>query len=264
MLRMLEKDPRRRPPADEVAAMLDGLAQASILPLSSAGIGWEGGSQPADKPRPVGRRRELAELDKGFASVLAGRGMLVCVTGEPGLGKTTLVENFLQDLLLRGHSFHLARGCCSERLAGSEAYLPVLEALESLLRGPGGTILAETMKRLAPDWYGQVIPRAADQSSFTPRTAEAPTSTQERLKRELIAFLEEVGRARPVVFFLDDLHWADASTVDLLVYLGSRAGNLRLLLVATYRTADLLRSHHPFCLVQLDLQGRGLCRLWSS
>ena len=261
MLRMLEKDPRRRPPADEVAALLDGLAQAPHLPLTSPGIGWEGGSQPAGKPRPVGRRRELAELDKGFASALAGRGLLACVTGEPGLGKTTLVENFLEDLLLRGHSFHLARGCCSERLAGSEAYLPVLEALESLLRGPGGAALAETLKRLAPNWYGQVIPRAADDSSFTPRTAEAPTATQERLKRELIAFLEEVGRARPVVFFLDDVHWADASTLDLLVYLGSRAGSLRLLLVATYRTADLLRSHHPFCLVQLDLQGRGLCRV---
>ena len=261
MLRMLEKDPRRRPPADEVAAVLDGLAQAPTSRSTSPGIGWEGGSQPAGKPRPVGRRRELAELDKGFASALAGRGLLACVTGEPGLGKTTLVESFLEDLLLRGHSFHLARGCCSERLAGSEAYLPVLEALESLLRGPGGTALAETMKRLAPNWYGQVIPRAADDSSFTPRTAEAPTSTQERLKRELIAFLEEVGRARPVLFFLDDLHWADASTLDLLVYLGSRAGSLRLLLVATYRPADLLRSHHPFCLVQLDLQGRGLCRV---
>ena len=76
MLRMLEKDPRRRPPADEVAAVLDGLARAPHLPLTSPGIGWEGGSQPAGKPRPVGRRRELAELDKGFASALAGRGLL--------------------------------------------------------------------------------------------------------------------------------------------------------------------------------------------
>ena len=73
----------------------------------------------------------------------------------------------------------------------------------------------------------------------------------------MIAFLEEVGRARPVLFFLDDLHWADASTLDLLVYLGTRAGGLRLLLVATYRPADLLRSHHPFRLAQLDLQGAG-------
>jgi serine/threonine protein kinase/predicted ATPase len=263
MLCMLEKDPGRRPAADEVAAVLDGLALAPILTLTSPRIGWDGGSQPSGKPRPVGRRRELAELDKGFDSALAGHGLLTCVTGEPGLGKTTLVDGFLEDLLLRGHSFYLARGRCSERLAGSEAYLPVLEALENLLRGPGGAALAATMKRVAPNWHGQVIPRAADESSFNRRTAEVPTATQERLKRELIAFLEEVGRARPVLFFLDDLHWADASTLDLLVYLASRAGSLRLLLVAIYRPADLLRSHHPFCLVQLDLLGRGLCRVIS-
>ena len=262
MVRMLEKEPQRRPSAEEVVALLDGLSQAPRPALDpSRGDGWEGGALPAGKPCPVGRRRELAELHKAFASALAGRGLLECVTGEPGLGKTTLVENFLEDLLLRGHSFYLARGCCSERLAGSEAYLPVLEAQESLLRGPGGTALAETLKRLAPNWYGQVIPRVADDSSFAPRHAEAPTSTQERLKRELIAFLEAVGRARPVVFFLEDLHWADASTVDLLVYLASRSGSLRLLLVVTYRTAELLRSHDPFYRAQLDLQGRGLCRV---
>ena len=183
------------------------------------------------------------------------------MTGEPGLGKTTLVEGFLEDLLLRGHSFHLARGRCSERLAGSEAYLPVLEALENLLRGSGGAALAETMKRLAPNWYGQVIPRAADDSSFTRRTAEAPTATQERLKGELIAFLEEVGRA--------DRSCSSSMTCTgpmpppsiCSSTSGAGPGACGCCLVATYRPADLLRSHHPFCLVQLDLQGRGLCRV---
>src|SRR5262249_17535279 len=164
------------------------------------------------------------------------------------------------DRLLQDHSFYLARGRCSERLAGSEAYLPVLEALESLLRGPGGDALAETLKWLAPTWYVQVMPLAAGDSSFTRLAVEVRTSSQERLKRELLAFLEEVGRARPVLFFLDDVHWADASTVDLLAYLGSRVGGLRLLLVATYRPADLLLARHPFWPVKLDLQGRGLCR----
>ena len=161
IVRMLEKEPRQRPSAEEVVALLDGLWQAprSALDLLP-GEGWEGGALAADKPRPLGRRRELAELQKAFVSARAGRGLLACVTGEPGLGKTTLVESFVDDLLVRGHSFYLARGCCSERLAGSEAYLPVLEALESLLRGPGGTALAETLQRLAPNWFGQVIPRS--------------------------------------------------------------------------------------------------------
>jgi predicted ATPase len=243
MLRMLAKDPRRRPAAGEVEVLLDELAQA-------IGAGPATAVPPAGMPCTVGRRRELTGLHRAFASALAGRGLLACVTGEAGLGKTTLAESFLHELVLQGQAFHLARGCCSERLAGSEAYLPIVEALDNWLGGPDGAAVAESLKRLAPTWYAQTVPLAA----------QAPTSSQERLKRELIAFLQEVGRRRPVVFFLDDLHWADASTVDLLAYLGSRAGGLRLLLLVTYRPADLLLGKHPFYPVKLDLQGRGLCR----
>src|SRR5262249_32619812 len=82
----------------------------------------------------------------------------------------------------------------------------------------------------------------------------------ERLKRELGAFVQEVSRLRPLVLFLDDLHWADASTVDLLAYIGSRCAALRLLLVPTYRPTDLLLSKHPFIPVKRDLQTRGVCR----
>jgi predicted ATPase len=253
ILRMLEKDPGRRPAAEEVDELLGELARCG-------GGGQAAPAVPVGKSLTVGRRRELAELHRAFDSALVGRGLLVCVTGEAGLGKTTLAERFLDDRLLQDHSFYLARGRCSERLAGSEAYLPVLEALESLLRGPGGDALAETLKWLAPSWYVQVLPLATDTPSFIRLAVEARTSSQERLKRELLAFLEEVGRARPVLFFLDDVHWADASTVDLLAYLGSRVGGLRLLLVVTYRPADLLLARHPFWPVKLDLQGRGLCR----
>src|SRR5262249_12949435 len=73
-------------------------------------------------------------------------------------------------------------------------------------------------------------------------------------------FLQEVSRLRPLVLFLDDIHWADASTVDLLAYLGGKCTGVRWLLVLAYRPSDLRRSQHPFGPVQLDLQGRGACR----
>src|SRR5262249_41916783 len=62
------------------------------------------------------------------------------------------------------------------------------------------------------------------------------------------------------VVFLDDIHWADPSSVDLLAYLGSRCSEWRLLLVLTYRPSDLFRTEHPFGPVKLELQGRGVCR----
>src|SRR5262249_22915016 len=90
--------------------------------------------------------------------------------------------------------------------------------------------------------------------------AEAPGVSQERLKRELGVFLRELSRLRPLVFFLDDIHWADASTVDLLAYLGGRCEALRLLLVLTYRPTEMLLGPHPFVSARLELQRHGVCR----
>ena len=116
------------------------------------------------------------------------------------------------------------------------------------------------MKLLAPTWYVQLAPLAADDPSLARVLAEAKEASQERRKRELGVFLHEVSRQRPLVVFLDDVHWADPSSVDLLAYLGSKCAGWRLLLVLTYRPSDLLRSQHPFGPVKLELQGRGVCR----
>src|SRR5262249_13713318 len=93
-----------------------------------------------------------------------------------------------------------------------------------------------------------------------PRPAPPAGSSPERLKRELCDLLREVSRLRTVVLFLDDVHWADASTVDLLAYLGTRCAGLRLLALLTYRPTELLLGQHPFVPVQLELQRHGLCR----
>jgi serine/threonine protein kinase/predicted ATPase len=246
---MLAKDPGLRPTALEVDAILTHLTGKSM-------------DQPRSPlPRPgkhptVGRQPERAALRAGFESAAAGRGLLLCVTGEPGLGKTTLVEDFLDELATGGRSCGIARGRCSERLAGTEAYLPFLEALDHLLQGDGGAVAAQAMKLLAPTWYVQLAPLAADEPS---RTGVAGAS-QEHRKRELGVFLHEVSRLRPLVLFLDDVHWADPSSVDLISYLGGRCAGWSMLLVLAYRPSELLRSQHPFGPVKLELQGRGVCR----
>ena len=194
----------------------------------------------------------------------------MCVPGEPGMGKTTLVEDFLSDLRAGSHACIIARGRCSERLAGTEAYLPWLEALDGLLRGADGQTQAptsvlstesivQTTKRLAPTWYAQAMPLQPDDSSVERLLAERAAS-QERMKREFGALLEEISERRPLVLFFDDLHWADVSTIDLLAYLASKFDSIRVLIIATYRPSDLLLAKHPFLKVRPDLQARGLCR----
>ena len=122
------------------------------------------------------------------------------------------------------------------------------------------------MKATAPSWYAQVVSLTAEDSALTRVLAESKAATQERLKRELGAFLREMSHVRPLVLFFDDLHWADASTVDLLAYLGGRCAAMRVLLLLTYRPTELVLGKHPFGPVKLDLQARGVCRelRWSS
>jgi DNA-binding winged helix-turn-helix (wHTH) protein/tetratricopeptide (TPR) repeat protein len=210
-------------------------------------------------PRSVGRGKERTELAAAFESAVAGRGVLVCVAGEPGIGKTTLVEDFLSDLHSSGRSFLLAKGRCSERLAGSEAYLPFLEALESLLRSDGGGV-APKLRTLAPSWYAQLVPLSESDPSDAAVQAHARATTQEKVKREFAAFLEEIARLETLVLFFDDLHWADSSTIDLLAYLATRFDHTRILVIGAYRPSELFLSKNPFIGVKRDLQARAMCR----
>src|SRR5262249_29607579 len=157
-----------------------------------------------------------------------------CVAGEPGIGKTTLVEDFLGALTATDRTTLVARGRCSERLAGSEAYLPVIEALADLLRSEPTGSVARLMTVVAPTWYAQVAPLEADgkpgDRAASARGDGGPPSrapSQQAMLREFSNLLREAPRLGPVVLFFDDVHWADAPTVDLLAHLGRHCQALR-------------------------------------
>ena len=118
LLRMLAKDAAQRPSAAAVEASLEALrrhtSQAARLPVAAS-----------PRRNTVGREPERNELRAAFNAAKTGRGALLCVAGEPGIGKTTLVEDFLAELTAQ-QSCTIARGRCSERLAGTEADLPLL------------------------------------------------------------------------------------------------------------------------------------------
>jgi len=252
--RMLDKDPSRRPTAAEVERALNDLA-------AQPGTGSFTTPTPRSARRnAVGRETEWQLLHELLREAGGGQGMLVSVAGEPGIGKSTLVEDFLTDVTSATQPWLVARGRCSERLAGTEAYLPILEALDSLTRGPSASRVVPIMKRFAPTWYLQITPAATDDSSEGRALVSVQASSQERMKRELAAFLEALSAATPVVLFLDDLHWADLSTVDMLAYLGGRLRTMRLLILVTVRPAELLLGKHPFAQLKLDLQSRGVGR----
>jgi predicted ATPase len=208
----------------------------------------------------VGHDKTREDLRRAFEAADAGRGSMLTLAGEPGMGKTTLLEDFLRELTASGRSCTVARGRCSERLAGAGAYLPWLEALDSMRDETGGTA-ARLLRIVAPTWYAQVAPLDTGEDSPEVRLATVNRAgSQEWMKRELGTFIEEASRQRPLVLFFDDVHWADPSTVDLIAYVAGRLSSMRVLLLATCRPSDLALARHPFLQVQLDLQGRGIAR----
>ena len=201
----------------------------------------------------VGRRRELSELHAVLQAVKEHGGRLFCISGEPGIGKTTLVETFLAGL---GPDLncHVARGRCSERLSGAEAYLPILEGLESILCGPRAEIVKKILIEVAPGWSVQTVGSRSSPVPPPDLAVDAASASQERRKREFVSLLESLTREQSLIFFIDDVHWADVSTVDLLSYVIPRCCSLPVLVLATYRPSDMMLANHPFLEVRLELQ----------
>ena len=258
ILESLQKDQRLRPGASEVMYRLALAHDSNIATaLSSVTVAPR---RLAASTNVVGREDELAAIGHEFERAQKGKARILVVSGEAGVGKTTLVDAFVSELEERGEPVRIGRGRCSERLAGTEAYLPVLEALESLQRSEQLGSLTRLVRALAPSWYAQLMPPSENDSSAARLAAETAGGSQERLKREIAALLEEAGRMQPIMLWFDDLHWADPSTTDLIGYLARRLDNTRLLIIATVRPSELAQSRHPFLALKLDLVARGLCR----
>ena len=249
ILDMLQKDPAARPGA---ADLIDRLTEST--PLAGA-IARPEPRIRAETPT-VGRRRERGELRKILDGVTNGRGVLIGVAGEPGIGKTSLVEGVLQDLASDAQPWFFARGRCSERLAGTEAYLPFLEAFDSLIRSPARETVSRLMKALAPSWYLQL----SAVTSSTDSAQENRARSQERFKRELVTILMELSAIQPLALLFEDVHWADDSTVDLLSYVSSHFDDLRVAIIATYRPSELQLVGHQFLALRRELEGRALGR----
>jgi DNA-binding winged helix-turn-helix (wHTH) protein/predicted ATPase len=203
---------------------------------------------------PVGREVELGRLAELYGLAEQGRRQVVFVTGEAGIGKTTLVEAFAGGVAGGGAGL-VARGQCLEQRGAPEPYLPVFDALDRLGRADGEAVAS--LSRLAPTWLVQ-LPALVEPADRAELERRALGGTRERMLREAAEALEAVAARRPLVLILEDLHWADPSTVDLLGWLVRRDRPARLLVIGTWRPADALAEAAPIGEVGADLRLRGL------
>jgi predicted ATPase len=209
--------------------------------------GLHGPIPPGAPATILGREHALAQLQQRFEKTLAGEAQIVFVTGETGIGKTTLVEAFLERIAA---NVCLLRGQCLEQYGAGEAYLPILDALSH----SADSHTLEILRNYAPSWALQ-IPQLANAGELG-RTSGV---TREHMLREIAEALELMTASKPVVLFLEDLHWSDYSTLDLVSYLARRRRRARLLFIGTYRPAEVFVSEHPLRGVKQELQLHKLC-----
>jgi DNA-binding winged helix-turn-helix (wHTH) protein len=205
----------------------------------------------------VGREATLARLEGLRREAWNGARRMVFVCGAPGIGKTSTVDALLGSPH-DAHSGWIARGQCIEHYGSSEAYLPVLDALGRLLRGPARETFQRWLEQHAPTWLEPLGASrdGAVRAELDPRLLGA---THERMLREMAEALEALSRQAPLTLVLEDLHWSDVSTLDLLTLLARRSEPARLLVLGTYRHGDVLRSQHPLRDVVRELDAHGLC-----
>jgi len=216
----------------------------------------------ADSPasRLVGRNTELEQLRGSLRRALHGERQLVFVTGEPGIGKTALVDEFQRQAAADTSGLRMARGQCVEGYGGKEPYYPILEALGQLCHGPAAdSVVVQVLAAQAPTWLVQ-FPALVKRERREMLQREILGATRERMLREIADALETITSENPLLLVFEDLHWADQSTVDLISALGRRRQSARLMLIGTYRLVDLILSEHPLKAVKQDLLVHQLCR----
>jgi DNA-binding winged helix-turn-helix (wHTH) protein/tetratricopeptide (TPR) repeat protein len=203
----------------------------------------------------VGRDGALAELRHHLRKAMAGERQIVFITGEPGIGKTSLAEEFQRQTAAREPSVRIARGQCVEGFGSKEPFYPVLEALGQLCRGPDGAAFLDALAKQAPTWLLQFpgLLRREQQEALQRETLGA---TSERMLREMVEVLEKIASLNPLLLIFEDLHWVDYSTVDLISGLARHRTSAKLMLIATYRPVDAALSGHPLAILKPDLLAR--------
>jgi tetratricopeptide (TPR) repeat protein len=224
------------------------------LTLRKATVGIPSDPRPAATTGEVlvGREAELAILEGLLAAAVAGDGSVVFVTGEPGIGKTAVTSEFLRRAR-RNPDVAFCQGRCVDHYGSGEAYLPFLDALGTLAAGSDRERAIALMRAYAPTWCLHVPAAAESPGVLDVLRSQTVGATKERMLRELVDLLGAAADAFPVIILLEDIQWADPSSIDALRFLGSRVARQRVLLIGTFRPADLEVTNQGLRSCRLDL-----------
>ena len=253
-LRMALGDDARQPRFIETVTRRGYRLIAPVTPIAAptaagAGVAKTGSPQARNF---VGREDALARLHRAWDVVCAGRRAVVWVAGDPGIGKTMLIEHFVSSL---GEVAH-AIGQCVDQYGSCEPYQPILEALAVL--GRRDSTLAPLLRAVAPSWLLQLpwLSTAAERNSMRRELAGV---TPDRMLREMGELLDRYSWTRPLLLVTEDLQWSDRATLQLMNHVARRRGGGRVMWLASFRLVEVIALDHPLKALRHELRLHGLC-----
>lgn len=232
-------------PLPQILTQSGGLAVATVSQIVS-------GAAPG---LFVGREHEMQGLESLLENTISGAGRIVFISGEAGLGKTSLASQFVEKTTQRGNGIVCLSGHCVEQYGASEAYLPFLNAFGKLLNGPAKSSVMPLFLNYAPTWSLQFTSAFTSTDVREQLRRETIGATQERMLREMGDCIGAMSDQSTLVLLLEDLHWADPPSINLIRYLSKVIGRMRLLLIGTFRPDDLELVNVPLRDCRRELQG---------
>lgn len=226
---------------------IHGRGYQLVLPDAASRDGAIEARSPA--PSLTGRAEELARLQDAFDRVLAGERRTVFVSGDAGIGKTTLVDAFVAVSGAGSVPGIVATGRCIDHHGPEEPRLVILEALMDACRGPRSAAVVDALKEHAPTWL-RLLSEVGDVEDAD---AQRRGATEEGMLRELANAVDALTASVPLILILEDLQWSDGASLDVVSFLSRRRFPSRLLLVGTLRNVEAIVRAHPSVRVMQDL-----------
>ena len=234
--RLLAKEPWQRYQTfgelrNDLRQLLQDVSRMTAVPDAQAAA-----PSTVERTPFVGREAERVEARRLLDQAVAGQGSLLLLGGEPGVGKTRLAEEVLAEGRQRGCL--ALTGRCYET-EGTPPFIPWVEIVQQSMRVVPAAAFREALGEAAAE-VAKLVPELRQKFADIPLPIELPPEQQRRfLFSNFLEFVERGARVTPHVMLLDDLHWADDSTLLLFQHVAQHAWEIPLLIVGTYRDVDL-------------------------
>ncbi|MBO0612398.1 winged helix-turn-helix domain-containing protein [Thiothrix fructosivorans] len=230
--------------------LLEAVALQQLTPIISL---------PQIRETLFGRQQAFAHLQQDWDATQQGQRHIAFLQGEAGFGKTTLLSCWLAQQQANPETVHMIKVQCLDQYGQSEAYQPFIDVMGYLLESSHQTYVKQLLKKYAPTWLIQLPIRYQEQECGVLKQ-ELFGATQGRVLREFADFIENLSQYLPHLLVIEDLHWCDTASIELLAVLAYRTSLARLMVVGSFRPSEVEQGQPRLKSLIGELMLKGKCR----